>query len=170
MDDQFNSPEPLTDAELLNPDDETVESLVFAHIDDRIQRCQLGSVDAFSSLTRGMRYVYSTVLLEAEIDGGGFNQYFFSVSSDFALDALAAYCAFGAHEHQRVLRSAISIYHQERWFHFRVRLRRSLEAFFDSYQYSQLADADERFHEISEDIVALRAAYVRKNLDDFTAR
>jgi hypothetical protein len=167
MNDQSDRPVPPSAEDLANADDDTAEELVVSYVDRYLRAAPLDQFGAFSSLPLGMRYVYSTALLEGEVENGGFNQYFFSTSSDYVLEALHGYRRIGALDHARLIRKAINIYHRERWFHFRVKLRRSLDAFFDSYQYTGLPALDEEFLEISEDTVSLRAAYIRSNLDEF---
>jgi hypothetical protein len=109
------------------------------------------------------------MLLEGEVNNGGFNQYFFNSSSDYSLEALQGYRRYNATEHARVVRAAIEIFHQERWFHHRIRLRRSLESFFESYQYTKLGAVDAEFYDLDEEIAALRAAFIRANLDQFAS-
>lgn len=161
-------PDPPSANELLVADDDTAESLVVAYVDELLRQTPLGQTASFSRLSKGMQFVYSTAILEGEVETGGFNQYFFSVSSDYALEALQGYRRIGAIEHARLLRRAIRVFHRERWFHFRIKLRRSLDAFFDSYEHTELSMIDHEFCESEEDCVALRAGYIRANLAEFS--
>jgi hypothetical protein len=167
MRDETPEPVPPSAAELLDADDDTAESLVVEYVDEYLRRFPENPFAAFTQLPRGMQYVYATALLEGEVENGGFNQYFYNVSSDYALEALAGYTMIGATEHAKIVRKAIDIFHRERWFHFRVKLRHSLDAFFDSYQYTRLSELDMSLFDLEEDPVALRAEYIRKNLNDF---
>jgi hypothetical protein len=169
MSDEPTEPIPPRAHELLSADDDTAEELIVGYVDAYLRRHPVDQFKAFSTLPRGMKYVFATALLEGEVENGGFNQYFYNVSSDYALEALAGYRAIGALEHARVLREAIDTYHRERWFHFRVKLRHSLDAFFDSHQHTNLARVDSDFHELEDDTVALRAAFIRENLNEFAA-
>jgi hypothetical protein len=167
MDDETLQPHPPTAAELLDADDETIEALIVEYVEACLELQPSEPFDAFSSLPRKVQYIYATALLEGEVESGGFNQYFYNSSSDFALEALAGYQEIGATEHAALLRKAIAIYHQERWFHFRIRLRHSLDAFFDSYQLTRLSELDDEFLGIEDDPVMMRANYVRNHLSDF---
>jgi hypothetical protein len=168
MRDEAPEPVPPSAADLLDADDDTAESLVVEYVDEYLRQYPEEPFTAFSQLPRGMQYVYATALLEGEVENGGFNQYFYNVSSDYALEALAGYKLIGATEHAQIVRDAIEIYHRERWFHFRVKLRHSLDAFFDSYQYTRLSELDMSLFDLDEDPVALRAEYIRNNLSEFT--
>jgi hypothetical protein len=167
MSDRPAEPVPPSAAELISADDDTAESLVVEFVDEYLRQFPEDPATAFHSLPRGMQYVYATAMLEGEVENGGFNQYFYNVSSDYALEVLAGYRAIGAREHARIVHEAIGIFHRERWFHFRVKLRHSLDAFFDSYQYTQLSELDMSLFDLDEDPVALRADYIRRNLDEF---
>jgi hypothetical protein len=169
MRDNLPEPVPPSAAELLDADDDTAESLVVEYVDDYLRLFPENPFSAFAKLPRGMQYVYATALLEGEVENGGFNQYFYNVSSDYALEALAGYQEIGAVEHAQIVRHAIEIFHRERWFHFRIKLRHSLDAFFDSYQYTQLSKLDMSLFNLDEDPVALRADYIRAHLDQFTS-
>jgi hypothetical protein len=167
MDEAPETPRLPAAAELLEADDETVEALIVEYVEVCLEYAPAPPFEILSTLPPAIQYVYSTALLEGEVESGGFNQYFYNSSSDYALEALQGYQVIGAREHARLLRHAIAIFHRERWFHFRIRLRRSLDAFFDSYQYTRLARIDEQFLEIDDDPVSLRADYIRSNLRDF---
>lgn len=167
MDQPLNFPRLPAAAELIEADDETVEAFIVEYVEACLELDPASTFDTFSMLPSGIQYIYATALLEGEVESGGFNQYFYNSSSNYALEALAGYRVIGAIEHARILREAIAVFHEERWFHFRIRLRRSLDAFFDSYQYTRLARIDEQFLEIDDDPVSLRADYIRCNLRDF---
>lgn len=161
-------PVPPSVNELAGADDDTAEELVFAYVDECLRQSPGDQFGAFKSLPAGMQSVYGTMLLEGEVENGGFNQYFFSIASDYALEALSGYRRFGARDHAALLREAIAIYHRERWFHFRIKLRRSLESFFDSYKYTRLSEIDAVFYVLDEDPTALRGSYIRDHLEAFT--
>jgi hypothetical protein len=162
-------PVPPSAADLIEADDDTAEALVVSYVDEFLRHMPTEQFGARSTLSPVMQHVYASAVLEGEVETGGFNQYFFSVSSDYALEALHGYRRMGATEHAHLLRQAIAIFHRERWFHFRVKLRRSLDAFFDSYQYTRLHEIDEKFCALDEDTVALRADYIRAHLDECSA-
>lgn len=168
MPEDLGKPVPPSVNDLAGADDDTAEELVFAYVDECLRQSPGDQFGAFTLLPSGMQCVYATMLLEGEVGNGGFNQYFFSVASDYALEALVGYRRFGAVEHAALVREAIAVYHRERWFHFRIKLRRSLEAFFDSYQYTRLSELDGVFYVLDEDTTALRGKYIREHLEAFS--
>jgi hypothetical protein len=167
MPDHHDRPVPPSATELATTDDDTAEELIFAYVDECLRQSPADQFGAFKSLPRGMQYVYSTILLEGEVENGGFNQYFFNIASDYALEALDGYKRIGAVDHATLVRQAIAVYHRERWFHFRIRLRRSLESFFESYKHTRLSEVDAIFFELDEDPTALRGRYIRDHLEEF---
>ncbi|HEY7235897.1 MAG TPA: DUF4375 domain-containing protein, partial [Gemmatimonadaceae bacterium] len=60
------------------------------------------------SLPAGVRAIYTTWLVDAEVNAGGFHQYFFNSSGQYAGDALAGYELLGAEEYAAIMRSAIA--------------------------------------------------------------
>jgi hypothetical protein len=66
------------------------------------------------ALPAGVRAVYTTWLVDAEVNAGGFRQYFFNSSGQYAGDALAGYELLGAEEYAGVMRSAIATFEIDR--------------------------------------------------------
>ena len=60
------------------------------------------------SLPPGVRAIYTTWLVDAEVNAGGFHQYFFNSSGQYAGDALAGYELLGAEDYAAIMRSAIA--------------------------------------------------------------
>lgn len=167
MADDFRSPIPPNARELTEADDETAEVLIVAYVDECLRQTSEAQFSTFKRLPIGMQYVYSTVLLEGDVENGGFNQYFYNTASDYVLEALRGYQKFNAAEYARLVREAIAIYHRERWFHLRIKLRHSLESFIDSYQYTKLSELDDEFYQLGEDPTGLRGTFIRENMDLF---
>jgi hypothetical protein len=63
-----------------------------------------------SALPKEAQYVWTTHHLEGEVLNGGFEQYFYNIWGQFALDAQAGYEAIGARAHARETARAIKMY------------------------------------------------------------
>ena len=62
----------------------------------------------------GTRAVYTTWLVDIEVNNGGFNQFFFNPYGQFAGYALAGYELLGAEDYAAVMRAAIATHESER--------------------------------------------------------
>src|SRR5690349_23992086 len=66
------------------------------------------------ALPPAVRAIYTTWLVDAEVNAGGFHQYFFNSSGQYAGDALAGYELLGADEYATVMRAAIATFEIDR--------------------------------------------------------
>jgi hypothetical protein len=64
----------------------------------------------FESLSYAEKVLYHVYWLEAEVNNGGFDQYFFNTSGNYALDTPESLEEIGAHHTAQILRDAISIF------------------------------------------------------------
>lgn len=98
------------------------------------------------SLAPGVRAVYTTWLVDAEVNAGGFRQYFFNSTGQYAGDALAGYELLGAEEYAGVMRSAIATFEID---------REHLAAFESEDPELAESPADAALHEIDQRYYAL---------------
>jgi hypothetical protein len=70
MNDQPDRPVPPSAEDFANADDDTAEELVVSYVDQYLRAAPIDQFGAFSSLPLGMQYVYSTALLEGEVENG----------------------------------------------------------------------------------------------------
>ncbi|HEY7233595.1 MAG TPA: DUF4375 domain-containing protein, partial [Gemmatimonadaceae bacterium] len=89
--------------------------------------------------------------VDAEVNAGGFHQYFFNSSGQYAGDALAGYELLGAEEYAAIMRSAIATFEID---------REQLEAFeaedpetlAESPIHSALREVDQRYYALGDRI------------------
>jgi hypothetical protein len=103
------------------------------------------------SLAPGVRAIYTTWLVDAEVNDGGFHQFFFNSSGQYAGDALAGYELLAAEEYAAIMRSAIATFEIDRG-----RLA-SFEAddpevFADSPAHAALREIDQRYYALGDRI------------------
>ncbi len=76
----------LSDLEKIPNDN--IEQAIIDYIHDYvIQDDYENEYEKVKALSNGMQYVYTTWWLEAEVNNGGFNQYFYNSSGQFAEEA-----------------------------------------------------------------------------------
>ena len=122
-------------------------------------------------LTKGQQAMFSVWWVEAEVNNGGFNQFYFNSSGQYAEMAVAGFELFGAKKHADLMRRANKIYTENR-----ERLEEfddgTMESFSESYKENPLNALDEEFYELSnsESLNQLRIAYIRQHPSEFTQK
>lgn len=111
---------------------------------------------------RVLQVVYITMQLEAEVNNGGFNQYFWNSSGEFADLAPAAFLEINATKNENLAARAVKIAISEIQKMGKYREAGTLEAFSASYKETSLGQLDDEFYKLDENLTALRAAYIRK--------
>lgn len=93
--------------------DEIAEAVV-QHVHFRVAGAWGREAPIIRALPRGVRAIYTTWLVDAEVNGGGFHQYFFNSSGQYAGEALAGYELLGVEEYAALMRSAIATFEIDR--------------------------------------------------------
>ena len=114
-----------------------------------------------AALPPGVRAIYTTWLVDAEVNNGGFNQFFFNPSGQHAGDALAGYELLGAEEYVAVMRAAIATFEIERERLAPFYEAGTAEAFSASYDVTELGDVDQRYYALGDQIYNVWAGVVR---------
>jgi hypothetical protein len=154
---------PLTvEAVSATPDDK-IEDVLFHFCLIAIEKRPHREVDIVQAFPKGLRMIYTTRILDDEVNNGGFNQYFWNTSGTLAKEALDGLVMIGAIEHAQLMREAIGTYENERAELQKYTAQNTLEAFSESYKHTSLSKLDERYNKSTEDLAALRVAYVRSH-------
>jgi hypothetical protein len=103
------------------------------------------------ALPPGVRAIYTTWLVDAEVNAGGFHQYFFNSSGQYAGDALAGYELLGAEEYAAIMRSAIATFEIDRERLAAVEME-DPETLADSTVHSALREIDQRYYALGDRI------------------
>src|SRR5687768_11452474 len=96
----------------LSADD--IGDAVLQHVEWRVRRHASDRAAAIHGLPPGVRAIYATFLVDAEVNNGGFNQFFYNPHGELAGIALSGYELLGAEEYAEVMRSAIATRETER--------------------------------------------------------
>jgi hypothetical protein len=104
--------------------------------------------------------------LEREINNGGFNQYFFNSSGDFAHKTVQSLQTIGANKTADILQKAIDQFPNSNVPEDRTERQEILE------QIQETADVvwedlDQKFFSYEDDLNTLNIEFVRKNRDKF---
>lgn len=149
--------------ELLNTDD-IYQSI--AVLDDIIAKaCNYG--DDLQNLTEPQKIFYFLQSLQAQVNNGGFDQYFFNFSGRFAHEALVALNAVDAPYTAGLLREGIQQFPGEKVPNDTDIRRELLINELSERAEKAWNSLDDKFYLDKEDLDALCFEYIRKNRDEF---
>jgi hypothetical protein len=143
--------------------DEELEVALFDHGLVMVNNSKNSEYETVMALPRGVRMVYTTWLAEAEVNNGGFNQYFWNSAGQFAHEALQDFELISATGHAALMKRAIAIAKREQATMEKYRKENTLEAFSESYKHTELNGLDDEFYDLEEDLSALRIKYIREH-------
>lgn len=150
--------------------DEEIEQVVFDNISVNIGDDTLTEREKVGTLTRGQRAIYVTWMVEAEVNNGGFNQFYFNSSGQLADLAEEAFRTIGAGQFADLVKKANSIYDD-----IREDLEKyndgTIESFSNSYKGNPLNDLDAAFYKLDDSqLNQLRLKYIKNNISEFVSR
>lgn len=148
--------------------DELPEAVVH-HVTFRLHG-QPDPARVFERLPAGIRAIYATWVVDAEVNNGGFNQFFYNRDASLAGDALAAYELLGAEDYAAVMRAAIATWEDERDRLAPFHDAGTLEAFSESYQHTELGAIDQRYYALADRIYTFWSTAVRERPELFRPR
>lgn len=151
----------LTPEILATIPDHKLEQAVVDYVHGKIGDNYSRAGEIVGGLPAGIRALYITWMVEAEVNNGGFNQYYWNSSGQFADQAVGAFEFFSAEKHADLMREANRIRSLEAVRMQEFKDRGSAKAFSESYDASTLGPLDDRFYRIEEDLSALRVAKIR---------
>jgi hypothetical protein len=145
--------------------DEVADAIV-QHVLHRLAGAWGREAPILRALPAGVRAIYTTWLVDAEVNAGGFHQFFFNSSGQYAGDALAGYELLGAEDYAAIMRSAIAT--------FEIDHQRLAEAeaddpttFADSPVHGALREIDQRYYALGDRIYQKWAVFVIDRPDAF---
>ena len=152
-------------------DETTDDDLVQVVFDNIIEKFADDYEKEFSTvmgLSKGRQTIYIIWVVEAEVNNGGFNQYYYNSSGQFAEFAPDAFNLIGANKYADLVTKANNIYTKENK-KITKNLDGTIEGFSKSYDDNPLNELDSIFYELAntEDIQKLQADFIRKNKADF---
>ena len=149
------------------PDSE-LEQAIFDYVITKLDGHYDREEAIVANLPAGVRALYLTWTVEAEVNNGGFNQYYFNTDGKFASNAVDAFQYFGASEHAMLMREANAVRAAETKLMEQYKKQGTVEAFSESYKHSKLGSLDDRFYKLGENLSQLRIARVRLTPEQFS--
>ena len=146
--------------------EQAILDYLFAKLDAKPNQARY----VLAGLAKGFQVFYASWLVEAEVMNGGFNQYFWNSSSEFAELTPAALTEIGDPVAAEMVQHALSIAVAEIPSMSMYKRSGTLQAFSESYKHTKLSDLDAPFCKRAEDFPALRIRYVREHPRLFVTR
>jgi hypothetical protein len=115
-----------------------------------------------------IRPLYTTLILQSEVENGGFNQYFWNSSGKLASEAFDDLVSIGAKLHAALFKQAITIEKKESATMSLFKKRQTWDAFAESYKHTDLNSLDSEFYKL-EKLDNLRSAHIKKHLLEIQA-
>jgi hypothetical protein len=160
----------LTPEILATISDSDVELAILDLIDCRVESSGTSEREVLNILPVGFRTVHATWLVEAEVNNGGFNQYFWNSGGEFAEDAVQGFDLMGVPALARLTERAIAIRARDAARMAAFKQRDTIEAFSESYEGNPLNELDEEFYNLEDGLSQARVRFIRKNPELFRGR
>jgi hypothetical protein len=145
--------------------DAEVEQAIIDYVIGKLDGHYDEEAEIVGDLPPGIRATYLTWIVEAEVNNGGFNQYYFNTDGRFASEAVDAFEYFGATQHASLMKEANAVRASEA--EEMAQFKGSLEAFSESYEHTKLGPLDDRFYGLTENLSQLRIARIRQMPEQF---
>jgi hypothetical protein len=123
--------------------------------------------DSVRRLSPGLRMLWSTDVVDGEIQNGGFNQLFWNRYDLYAADAIEGFRLIGAEEHARLVEDALKGFEEERPRLEPFYAEGTLEAFSKSCEHTGLEGLEAEWLFQGLDFRAKRLSYIRAHPEEF---
>lgn len=129
--------------------------------------CKLCSYgDTLDRLTEPQKIFYFNQNLEREINNGGFNQYFYNSSGDFAHDTIISLRTIGADKTADILQKAIDQFPNSTVSKDRAKRQEVLEQI-EGAANEVWEQLDQTFYKYEDDLNELNIQYIKQNRSSF---
>ncbi|TNE79852.1 MAG: DUF4375 domain-containing protein [Bacteroidetes bacterium] len=126
--------------------------------------CSYG--EEMESLTDAQKLFYYNQCLEREVNNGGFSQYFFNASGDFAHQTVQSLKTIGANKTADILKKAIDQFPNSNVPEDRTERQDVISQIQETAEVVW-EELDQKFFSYEDDLNALNIEFVRKNKDKF---
>jgi hypothetical protein len=117
--------------------------------------------EILAGLAPGIRAVYASHRLDAEVGNGGLSQFFSNSSGRLAYQALAGLRLIGADEHARILEKAVALEKERGTPYSRFPDTGAPEEVDEDHDYADYAELDDQFFATGQDLSQLRIGFIR---------
>lgn len=159
----------ITKEKLSDLSDEELVNSVIGYMDNKVGEGEGKDLGALDKMSDGMRALYATWWLDAQVYSSGFDNYFQTVEGKLALEAIKGFELFGATKHADVVRKAVATLKADEHVNVEFEDKDMVDEIVENYEPSTFLDLDTEYMEVDneEDVAAMRVEYIRNNPDQF---
>lgn len=160
--------EKLTQEIIDSTKDEDLVQVIFDNLISKLPEDYTKEYETVNSWNQARKTVYFIWLLEAEVNNGGFNQFYFNSSGQFYKFIPEALLRINAKLFADLTERANKVYESENE-KITEKQDGTLEGFSESYENNPLNKFDDEFYDLydKEDLMKLQIEYIRKNSKEF---
>jgi hypothetical protein len=147
--------------------DADLEMAIVDYVGTKLKDNYDRDVEIVGALAAGVRATYLTWVVVAEVQNGGFNQYYFNTDGKFASEAVIGFEYFGARELAALMMEANSIRASEAAEMAKYKEQGTWQAFEESYKRTDLNHLDARLYELYKSLSPMRIARIREMPEEF---
>lgn len=149
-------------------DDELLQ-MIFDNLTTKLPDNYEKEYETVMTWNKSRQAIYLIWLLEAEVNNGGYNQFYFNSSGQFYKELPAALKLVSANKFADLTERANKIYETEN-IEITKHQDGTIEGFSKSYEDNPLNELDDEFYELyqNENLHYIQVNYIRKNKNDFT--
>jgi len=149
------------------PDDELLQT-VFDNLMEKFPKDYQKEYETVARFSKGQQAIYMIWCLEAEVNNGGFNQYYYNSRGQYAKLIPEALRLVNANEFADLLTKTNNIFETD--YEKIIKYQDgTLEGFSKSYDDNPLNDLFDEFYELNknEELQKLQIEFIRKNKNEF---
>jgi hypothetical protein len=166
------TPAPLTRNAAMKMNDADLEMTIAEHIEGGLSSDHQTRDRQIRRMSKGQLMVLSTFEMEAEVNNGGFVQYYWNTDGELSNAAANGFKLIKAMKIAKLVNQANALWKSERQKVLAYKNKGTNEAFTESYKHTELTKLDDKFYEIEkvENVTKLRVAYIRAHLAEFVGK
>lgn len=149
--------------------DENLLQVVFDNLSEKLGADYEKEYETVMGWNKSRQAIYMIWMLEAEVNNGGYNQFYFNSSGQFYKQLPDALKLVGAYQFANLTARANAVFEKE---NKKITQHQdgTLEGFSKSYDDNPLNKLDDEFYELykTEDLQQIQVDYIRKHKADFT--
>ena len=148
--------------------DENLEQAIIDNLWTKMRKDLADEYEKVSTFSKSRQAIFVTWRLEAEVNNGGFNQYYYNSSGQYADKTEEALKLLGANKFADLVKRANTVYKNEN-AKITKHLDGSMEGFSKSYDDNPLNTFDSEFYDLYkiEDLFKIKVAYIRGHKSEF---
>jgi hypothetical protein len=148
--------------------DDKLLQTIFDNLCEKLPKDNTKELEVIANLSKAKQAIYVIWQLEAEVNNGGFNQFYYNSSGQFANIIPDALNMVGANKFSDLVERANAIYKRD-YDKITKYQDGSIKGFSKSYDDNALNDLDKEFFALykEEDLYKLQVDFIRRNKQQF---